>query len=865
MKRFLMIAAAVGLTAAISLWIHYSATTEEYQVSGAYKALLALTEARAYPHEDIPDQANYAAFEYVQQNFIEATSKTGATDTWEARGPHNLGGRTLAVAFNPQNPNTIYAGSASGGLWRSYTGGIGAAAWEYIATGFPVSAVSSVTFAPNDSNTIYIGTGEVYNYQAAGTGAAYRSTRGTYGIGILKSGDGGQTWTKSLDWSSQQKRGVWAVKVNPLNPNTVWAATTEGTYKSTDAGQSWELKHAVVMGNDLVIHPVDTNTVVATYGNFGSPGHGIYRSADGGESWTQSTQGLPTTFLGKAMLDISASDPNTVYASIGNGFSVGSPNNASWLCRSQDGGITWTQMSTTDYSLWQGWFSHDVAVNPTDVNEVIAIGITVWKSTSGGSNLVGVSSGGLGFAGQVPPGDPEGPPGYTHSDQHDVVYHPTNPSIIYFANDGGVFRSTDGAQTFEGCNGGYQTSQFYAGFAASLQDSNLAIGGFQDNSTAIYFGTTAWSRFQIGGDGAWAGVHATDDNVLFGSAQVLQAFRSENQGSSWPFNITPAFTSGPSAFIAPYVLGINSPDVVYAGRDVVYRSTDRGDNWTVTNNGAPLDGNPVFAMALSPLNSDVVYAATAPAGTQTGVWRTTDAGASWQNITGTLPNRFPGDIAVDPIDEATVYITFLGFASPKVFRSSDYGTNWADITNGLPDVPTNAITVDPLNTAHLYVGNDLGIFVSTNGGQNWASFNEGLPDAVLAFDLVISEPNRKLWVATHGNGAWQRSLLDPSTGIDDQPVAATTFLLQGNYPNPFNPETVIQFELEHSSRMTLQIFDLLGRQVRTLLNNQQVTAGSSEVRWDGRDDRGLRVASGQYIYRLSDGRQQQSRMMTLAR
>ncbi|NIW79968.1 MAG: hypothetical protein GWN16_11135, partial [Calditrichae bacterium] len=128
--------------------------------------------------------------------------------------------RTLVVEFNPQNPNTIFAGSASGGLWRSYSAGRGADAWEYVPTGFPVLGVSSIAFVPGDSNTFYIGTGEVYNYQNVGTDPAYRSTRGSYGIGILKTTDGGQTWSKSLDWSYNQQHGVWAVEVNPLNPNT---------------------------------------------------------------------------------------------------------------------------------------------------------------------------------------------------------------------------------------------------------------------------------------------------------------------------------------------------------------------------------------------------------------------------------------------------------------------------------------------------------------------------------------------------------------------------------------------------------------------------------------------------------------------
>jgi photosystem II stability/assembly factor-like uncharacterized protein len=295
----------------------------------------------------------------------------------------------------------------------------------------------------------------VYNYQLAGTGAAYRSTRGSYGIGILKSTDGGQTWFKSLDWSYNQMRGVEVVRVNPLNPDVIWAGTTEGTYKSLDAGATWQQVSSVIMVWDLVIHPQDTNIVVIGCGNFGSTGNGIYRTTDGGQNWTKITQGVPLTFNGKIHLDVSRSHPEVMYASIGNGFS--SSTGATWLCKSSDKGASWTTVSTQDYSRWQGWFSHDVGISPVDTNLIIAVGIGAWKSTNGGSSLVQKASGTL-TLGRPPIGGPEGPPDYIHADIHDVEFHPTDPNIVYYGTDGGVFRSLDAGETFESCNGRYQTA-----------------------------------------------------------------------------------------------------------------------------------------------------------------------------------------------------------------------------------------------------------------------------------------------------------------------------------------------------------------------------------------------------------------------
>ncbi|KAA3640083.1 MAG: hypothetical protein DWQ02_02600, partial [Bacteroidetes bacterium] len=208
------------------------------KISGAYEALNFLGDRQIFPFEKLPERSYYAAWEAIQDMPEAVPSMREEVDPWETMGPHNRGGRTLALAMNPQNPNTILAGSASGGLWRSYSGGTGVDAWERVHIDFPVLGVSSITYAPGDSMTIFIGTGEVYNYYAAGTGAAFRNTRGSFGIGILKSTDGGVSWEKSLDWTLDQNHGVWAIRIAPSNPEIIYAATTEGVYRSTDGGDS---------------------------------------------------------------------------------------------------------------------------------------------------------------------------------------------------------------------------------------------------------------------------------------------------------------------------------------------------------------------------------------------------------------------------------------------------------------------------------------------------------------------------------------------------------------------------------------------------------------------------------------------------
>jgi photosystem II stability/assembly factor-like uncharacterized protein len=786
---------------------------------------------------------------------LNKSNSQPVVDPWTAIGPHNTGGRTLAIEFNPQNPNTVYAGSASGGLWVSYTGSAGVDAWQRIETGFPVLGVSTIEFEPNDSNVIYIGTGEVYNYFAAGTGAAYRSTRGTYGIGILKSTDGGTTWAKSLDWSYNEQRGIWAIKVNPLNHNTVWAATTEGTFRSYDAGANWKQVHLVVMANDLVINPVDTSIVITGNGNFASTGFGIYRTSDGGGSWTHITSGLPNYYEGKIQLDIYKANPNFVYASIGNGFSQS--NGASWLCKSVDAGVTWTLMTQQDYSKWQGWFSHDVAINQSNPDELLVIGIEIYKSSNGGSTIVQQSTPGL-TLGRPPIGGPEGRQTFVHSDAHDVKQHPTDPSTFYLGTDGGVFRTTDFGQTFESLNGRYQTVQFYNGTSSSQQDSLFFIGGLQDNSTVIYDGDLAWIR-SIGGDGSWTAIDASDDNIIFGSWQWLNIRKSTNRGSSFSLNVTPPDGNRFTAFIAPYRIFYLDSDIIYAGRDKIYKSTTGGSGWTATNNNNVLDGRFALAMDISYLTSNKVYVATAPSnGFRGHVFYTNNGGTNWIDITGPLPDRFPADIAVDPNNDDVVYITYYGFGTGHVFKSTNSGANWSDITGTIPDIPTISVIVDPNTSNHIYVGNDLGVNVSTDGGSTWQDFSDGLPSAVIAMDLNITVSNNVLRVATHGNGVYERKLL--STVISNTPddeIIITDFRLEQNYPNPFNPGTSIQYRISNKQFVSLKIYDMLGNEVATLVS-QTKPPGIYEVDFDGSN-----LSAGAYFYRLQAGSFVETKKMIL--
>jgi len=371
--------------------------------SGAYQALSFWTHSRAYPEKDIPAKKYFAEYER-QKNQLSKTSSILEMDNWETRGPHNVPGRMISLALNPLNPKTLYTGSASGGLWRTYNA-LQSGGWHRIRTGFPVLGVMGIAIDPVDTNTIYIGTGEVYGYKKSIGGTVVRTTRGSYGVGILKTTDGGETWGKSLDWTFNQERGVQAIRINPLNSNILFAATTEGIYKTTNAGENWNLILPVLMGEDIIIHPTDTNKIIVSCGNLGSEGSGIYYSLDGGTSWNGSNGISP--FTGKTLMDYYASNPDVVFASVADSL------NGKGLYKSLDFGMNWNRLHTTDVPQYQGFFAHWVAVHPTDPNQLVHAGVQIYKSNDGGQTV-----------------SLKGGP---HVDHHNYTHHPSNPDILYIA------------------------------------------------------------------------------------------------------------------------------------------------------------------------------------------------------------------------------------------------------------------------------------------------------------------------------------------------------------------------------------------------------------------------------------------------
>mgnify|MGYP000858044055 CR=1 FL=1 len=753
----------------------------------------------------------------IMQNNTHSTSWVSINPTgmfYQFTNNNYISGRTNSIAFHPTNPNIMYIAAAQGGVWKTTDGG---ANWFSLTDDLSTLACGDIVIDKNNPNILYLGTGEL-NY----------SSDSQYGNGIYKTTNAGVSWFQ-IATVSQVGNKCSYMAIDPFNSNIIWMAGNSGVFKSTNAGINWTNTGAGTNANCVILNPQNSSMVYVTVG--GTNAGLIKKSTDGGAVWTTLSTGLPSS-MGRIQLAIAESNVNYIYASIAassGGALVG-------LYRSTDGGGNWTAMATTpNYLSSQGWYDNAVIVKPANENLVVVGGLDVYVSTTGGSSLVQRSQWAT-----------TNPGNFCHADIHRLAY---NGSVLWCCSDGGVYKSTNDGQNWTDLNRTISTLQYQSADYDPTNILNLQ-GGTQDNNKQTSTnGGANWIQ-RTTGDGGYTIIDPVNTNYIYGQYVNGSIQRSTNRGTSFS-SFTPSGSTG-GLFYNPYEMAPGDHNTIVFGRADIWKTTNAqtatsSSGWTQIATTTVVGGN-VSAIGISSTNINKIYI-----GTSNGrILVTTDNGANWSVTTG---YSYVSDFVVDYANDEICYATFGGSGATRVARTTNGGINWTNISSNLPNIAMNSVVLRTIPPRMLFVGSDFGVFQTTNDGTNWVDFNSGLP-MVEIYDMKYKQNVGQILVATHGRGCWTFDL-NSVLGTDPYGQVPEDYNLMQNFPNPFNPETNIEFDIPVYGMTTLEVFDISGKLVDKLVN-QNLNAGHYRVQW-----RASNYPSGAYVYRIQSGNFTSSKKMIL--
>lgn len=647
-------------------------------------------------------------------------------------------GRVNCIAFHPTNSNIIYIGLPAGGMWRTTNGGT---SWTCLTDGMPSIGVSGIAVHHIHPNIIYILTGD-------------GDASDTQSIGVLKTTDGGVTWYPTgLSWNVTDFKRGFKLRMHPDNPDILFAATTTGIFKTTNGGTSWT--NPITSGTiwDIQFKPGDPTTMYATR-RFSNNAGQFWRSTNSGDTWSQITSGVPTNAT-RMEIGVTPASVSRVYLLAGPatainffvGVFLSTNSGASFSTQSNSPNLLGYDENGND-NAHQTTFDLAIAVSRTNSAQVMTGGINIWTSSNSGVNWTIRSH--WWEAGNTI--------GYTHADIHFMAINPLN-NYLYVASDGGIFRTTNFGQSWTDLTPGIGATMWYK-IAGTEANSNLIIGGTQDNGSNKWTGGSGIVHMR-GADGMDCMIDHSNSNILYTSRQDGGLEKSTNGGSTFTW-IKPGGSVG--SWVTPYVMNPSNSSIIYGGYETgIYKSTNGGSSWTNTG------GDGRSAMAHGVNNTSRVYAASG-----TTFRMSSDAASTWTIYTA--PGSVTG-IAVDPANSLRVFITVAGFtAGQKVYRSTNGGSSWTNISGNLPNVPMNCIVYQTGSVDGIYVGTDIGVFYRDNNLNTWVPYMNGLP-TVPIFDLVINHSASLIRAGTYGRGLWTSDLWTA--------CPSSYFLSQGN--DPSNP------------------------------------------------------------------------------
>ncbi|HEY0604275.1 MAG TPA: hypothetical protein VGD58_15250 [Herpetosiphonaceae bacterium] len=723
---------------------------------------------------------------------------------WRCIGPFR-GGRVVAVSADYQHSHIFYFGACAGGIWKTTDAGT---YWQNVSDGFlNTSAIGALAVAPSDSQVIYAGTGETTIRIDV-----------SHGDGVYRSTDAGKTWAHI---GLADTRHIGKIRVHPNNPDLVYVAALghafgpnneRGVYKSEDGGKSWRqvlFKSDKAGAVDLSLDETNPRVLYAAiweaYRSFsqissGGPDSGLWRSTDGGETWTDISQhpGLPKGTLGKIGVAASPAQPGRVWALVEHQPAGG-------LYRSDDGGDSWELVCGNQNLISRAWYYMHVTADPQDPDTVYINNLSLWKSTDGGRTFVEI--------------------GTPHGDNHDLWIDPRNPQRMIQANDGGACVSFNGGDTWSTIYN-QPTAQFYH-IATDNRPAYTVYGTQQDNSSIAVPSRThrpaiVWGDcYQAGtGESGYIVVRPDDPNIVYvgaigsspGGGNCLQRYDHHTKQirliTTWP-EVMSGYGSIEDryrfAWTYPIVISPHDPDVLYVGGNRVFKTTNEGQSWqpispdltradpaTLQPTGGPINRDSigaetyatVFAFAESPHEPGVLWA-----GSDDGVLHISrNGGESWDKIT---PSELPewtmiSCIELSPYDKATAYVAGTRYKlddyRPYLYKTTDYGQSWQKIDAGIPEHDfTRVIRVDPERQGLLYAGTETGLYISFDDGANWQRFQLNLPITPI-HDLLIKDSD--LIAGTHGRSIWILDDLTPLRQLQDADMEQAAHL--------FTPRPTIQ-------------------------------------------------------------------------
>ena len=694
---------------------------------------------------------------------------------WRQTGPAFQGGRIESIACPPGYSSIIYVGVGSGNLWKSNNNGI---TWEPIFENESTSAIGAVAVSKSDPNTVWVGTGEVL------------MARSSYaGTGVFKSVDSGRTWQ---NMGLHDTYHIARVLIDPADPDIVYVAAIghnytyneqRGLFRTTNGGKTWE-KILYISDRvgcvEVVMDPDGNSTLYAVmwerdrkaWNNIeAGPGSGLYRSTDAGASWELLSGGLPQgEHIGRIGIAVARSNPNVVYALVDNNAqdSEGGRRIGGQVYRSDDKGRIWTKVHEDPLPARIGYDFCLIRVSPDDEDQIYVLGNYLLTSEDGGKSY----ERNQGKIVNLRPHDSK----VLHLDHHDMWIDPLNPDRLILGTDGGLYMSYDRGLTWLRLNN-MPIAEVYAVEVDMADPYNIYIGT-QDNA-AIYGPSDyvltdgqpePWKHVYLdrwgGGDSYFTLVDPTDRNIVYYEHQFGDLKRKDFADGSTK-SIGPNVAEGESPlrcnWMTPVVISHHNPFTLYYGAHKVFKSINRGDNWTCISPDLTTCPRPekqgdvpygtITTISESPIEVGLIYVGTDDGNVQI----TRDDGISWTKISDELPDKWVGRVAASEHGLGTVYVSFTGYREDDfekyLYVSTDLGKTWESIAGNLPSESINVIAEDHRDRDILYVGTDLGVYTTLDRGKSWISLCNGLPTTAV-HDLAVHPRERELVIGTHGRSVY---------------------------------------------------------------------------------------------------------------